>query len=119
MDLNARAVRDPSIMDGGDRDLAKQSAHAARTYLKENSPLHSDEGRKLQARLLRDAATEIDKWRLEAQQLYAYKDHTERMLALFEAQPRRSPGDFAGEEPDIAYRLRTCAEGFEQPPKEV
>ena len=107
------------MMDGDDRELAKQMALAARTYLKENSPLHSDEGRKLQARLLRDAAAEIDNWRSEAQQLAAYKDHTERMLALFEAQPRRSPGDYAGEEPDISYRLRTCAEGFEKPPTEV
>ena len=68
---------------------------------------------KVIAQLLRDAAAEIRKLRVQKMTLAQYRSHTERLLALFEGGPPQ-PGYEAGE-PDLAYKLDTVADGFEKP----
>lgn len=63
--------------------------------------------------LLRVAAMEIDHLRKVNQRLTEYRDHTERLLALFEGGPR--PHKVRGEEEDVAWKLRRMADKIENP----
>lgn len=56
------------------------------------------------AALMREAVAEIEWLRGEVKALAAYKQHTERMLALFEGGPRMEGGGEMG--PDVVWKLR-------------
>lgn len=62
------------------------------------------------AELMRQAANEIERLRREVDEANSYRRHTERLLALFEAQTPRFDV-MAGEE-DIAHSLRRRAVGI-------
>lgn len=63
------------------------------------------------ARILRQAAAEIQRLRRQCDDLAQYRDHTERLLALFEGGPKRQ--GFGEAEPDLAHMLEVVARGYE------
>ncbi len=67
------------------------------------------------SRLMVDAAYEIESLRRKVENLEGYRQHTERMLTMFEGGPSHSM-HAAGESPDIAHGLREAAARIERGP---
>jgi len=74
--------------------------------------MDTQENRNQTAQLLEEAAEEIEQLRLMNGTLKMYRDHTERMLALFEGGPRDKIQQ--GFSVDVLWKLRQAAEGFRE-----
>ncbi len=66
-----------------------------------------------ESNLIRVAIHEVVRLREEVAQLRQYRDHTERMLALFEGGPHHPPGMSIGGQDDFVHQLEQMAKALE------
>lgn len=78
-----------------------------------NAQLH--DLKQVSADLFRDAIEEIHALRRQVWLLQAYKNHTERMLTMFEGGPRGEGGGHSIESEDVAWRLEQMVRKYVDP----